>query len=280
MLDKNMKVTIIIAVYKDVEALKLIMDALRYQTYKDFEVVIVEDGENPQMKEYISSINDFSIKHTTQEDNGIRKTRSLNNGIIESSGDFLIFIDGDCVPYSTFVESYVKLAEDGYVLSGRRVNLGPKYSKKLRDKEISAMNLEKTFVLRYPFIAVDAIEKHSEDGFRFSPDGWVYNSFIKNRKASTSILGCNYACFKKDIVAVNGYDEAYGETSVGDDTDLEWRFKAIGLKLKSAKYVANVFHLYHSRSIREKISSDWALELMEENKNNNLFECKMGIKQH
>jgi glycosyltransferase involved in cell wall biosynthesis len=275
-----MKISLIIAVYKDVEALKLIIDALRYQTYRDFEVIIVEDGENPLMIEYIESIKDFSIKHTTQEDKGIRKTRSLNNGIIESSGDFLIFIDGDCVPYSTFVESYVKLAEDGCVLSGRRVNLGPKYSKKLRDGALSALTLEKTFLLRYPFIAVDAIERHSEDGFRVSPDGWIYNTFIKNRKASTSILGCNYACFKKDIVAINGYDEAYGETSVGDDTDLEWRFQAIGLKLKSAKYVANVFHLYHSRSMREKISSDWALKLMQENKKNNLFECKLGIKQH
>lgn len=275
-----MKVSLIIAVYKDVEALKLIMEALRNQTYKEFEIIIVEDGENALMSEYISSIKDFSIKHTTQEDDGIRKTRSLNNGIIESSGDFLIFIDGDCVPYTTFIESYVKLAEEGCVLSGRRVNLGPKYSKKLRDKEISPLNLEKTFTLRYPLIARDAIEKHSEDGFRFSPDGWVYKTLIKNRKASTSILGCNYACFKKDIVTLNGYDEAYGETSVGDDTDLEWRFEAIGLKLKTAKYVANVFHLFHSRSNREKISFDWALKLMEENKKNNLFECKLGIRQH
>jgi len=280
MLDKNMKVTIIIAVYKDVEALKLIIEALRHQTYRDFEVVIVEDGEDPHMKEYIESIEDFSIKHTTQEDLGIRKTRSLNNGIIKSSGEFLIFIDGDCVPYSTFVEYYVKLAEDGYVLSGRRVNLGPKYSKKLRDKELSAFKLEKTFLLRYPFVAKDAVERHSEDGFCFSPDGWVYNTFIKNRKASTAILGCNYACFKKDIVAINGYDEAYKDTAVGDDTDLEWRFKAIGLRLKSAKYVANVFHLYHPRSIREKISSDWALGLMAEKKKNNQFKCDQGIDKH
>lgn len=274
------KVSLIIAVYKDVEALKLIVDSLRNQTYKEFEIVIVEDGEDADMKEYISSIDDLDVKHTTQEDLGIRKTRSLNNGIIASSGDFLIFIDGDCVPYSTFIESYVKLAEDGYVLSGRRVNLGPKYSKKLRDKEISAFTLEKTFLLRYPFVAKDAIERHSEDGFYFSPDGWIYNTFIKNRKSSTSILGCNYACFKKDIVAINGYDEAYRDTAVGDDTDLEWRFKAIGLKLKSAKYVANVFHLYHPRSIREKIGSDWALELMVQKRRNNQFKCDQGIDKH
>ena len=275
-----MKVSLIIAVYKDVEALGLIVEALNTQTYQDFEVVIVEDGASPEMKKYISSIEGFELKHTTQEDFGIRKTRSLNNGIIASAGNFLIFIDGDCIPYSTFIESYVKLAEDGYVLSGRRVNLGPKYSKKLRNKEISPLKLEEAFVIRYPFIAKDAIERHSEDGFYFSPDGWLYNTFIKNRKASTSILGCNYACFKKDIVAINGYDEGYGETALGDDTDIEWRFKAVGLKLKSARYVANIFHLYHSRKFREDIKVEDAITLMEENRKNNQFKCIQGIGQH
>jgi glycosyltransferase involved in cell wall biosynthesis len=232
------------------------------------------------MKAFVNSITSLEVKHTTQEDFGIRKTRSLNNGIIASSGEFLIFIDGDCIPYSTFIESYVKLSEENCILSGRRVNLGPKYSQKLRNKKLSPLTLEKTFILRYPFIAADCKEGHSEDGFYFSPNGWLYHKFIKNRKASTSILGCNYACFKKDIVAINGYDEGYGETALGDDTDLEWRFKAYGCKIKSARNIANVFHLYHSRKFREKIKINNEFELFLQNKRNNNFICKMGINQH
>jgi glycosyltransferase involved in cell wall biosynthesis len=275
-----MKVSLIIAVYKDVQALELIIESLKHQTYKNFEVVIAEDGEDEQMKAFVNSITDLDVKHTTQEDLGIRKTRSLNNGILASDGDFLIFIDGDCIPYSTFIDSYIKLSEKGYVLSGRRVNLGPNYSQKLRDKKLSALNVENTFIIRYPFIATDCKEGHSEDGFFFSPDGWIYNKFIKNRKASTSILGCNYACFKEDLIAINGYDEGYGETALGDDTDLEWRFKAYGCKIKSARNVANVFHLYHSRSFRERIDTSKYLELFHLNKKNNQFICSMGLSQH
>jgi glycosyltransferase involved in cell wall biosynthesis len=51
-----MKVSIVIAVYKDIEALKLIVDTLRYQTYKSFEVVIAEDGQDENIKIYINSI--------------------------------------------------------------------------------------------------------------------------------------------------------------------------------------------------------------------------------
>ncbi|WNL28493.1 glycosyltransferase [Arcobacter cryaerophilus gv. pseudocryaerophilus] len=275
-----MKVSVIIAVYKDVEALELIIESLKNQTYKNFEVIIAEDGQDEKMQAFIKSIKDLDIKHTTQEDIGIRKTRSLNNGIIASEGEFLIFIDGDCIPYSTFIESYVKISQDGFIISGRRVNLGPKYSKKLRNKIISPLELEKTFLLRYIFISQDCKEGHSEDGFYFSPDGWIYNKFIKNRKASTSILGCNYACFKKDIIAINGYDEGYGETAIGDDTDLEWRFKALGCKIKSAKNVANVFHLYHSRSFRNRIDTNKYLEIFKENKLNNKFICTFGLSSH
>ncbi len=275
-----MKVSVIIAVYKDVEALELIIESLKNQTYKNFEVVIAEDGQDEKIQAFIKSIKDLDIKHTSQEDIGIRKTKSLNNGIIASEGEFLIFIDGDCIPYSTFIESYVKISQDGFIISGRRVNLGPKYSKKLRNKIISPLELEKTFLLRYIFISQDCKEGHSEDGFYFSPDGWIYNKFIKNRKASTSILGCNYACFKKDIIAINGYDEGYGETAIGDDTDLEWRFKALGCKIKSAKNVANVFHLYHSRSFRNRIDTNKYLEIFKENKLNNKFICTFGLSSH
>ena len=275
-----MKVSVIIAVYKDVEALELIIESLKNQTYKNFEVIIAEDGQDEKMQAFIKSIKDLDIKHDTQEDIGVRKSKSQNNGIKTSSGEYLIFIDGDCILYSDFIEKHLILSSPLHIISGRRVNLGPKYSKNLRNKIISPLELEKTFLLRYIFISQDCKEGHSEDGFYFSPDGWIYNKFIKNRKASTSILGCNYACFKKDIIAINGYDEGYGETAIGDDTDLEWRFKALGCKIKSAKNVANVFHLYHSRSFRNRIDTNKYLEIFKENKLNNKFICTFGLSSH
>lgn len=279
-MNKQLRVSIIVAVYKDIEALDMIIQSLKIQTYKNFEVVIVEDNNSQEMKDYISTINYLDIKHTFQEDIGIRKTRSINNGILVSEGDYLIFIDGDCVPYSTFIESHVKLSEAGYVVSGRRCNLGPKYSALLREHKMSPIKLEKSFVLRFPFITMDAIEKHAEAGIYFKTEGFIHNKFLKNRKTNLSLLGCNYSCFKKDMLKINGYDEGYGESSVGDDTDLQWRFLAIGLKLKSARNLANMFHLYHGRGFRESIPFKEELEKMHENKNNNVYECKQGLKQH
>ncbi|MEA1891799.1 MAG: glycosyltransferase, partial [Campylobacterota bacterium] len=62
-----MKVSIIIAVYKDIDALELVLTSLKNQTYKNFEVVVVEDGSNKEIKEFLRSIDDLDIKHTAQE---------------------------------------------------------------------------------------------------------------------------------------------------------------------------------------------------------------------
>lgn len=275
-----MKVSLIIAVYKDVQALKLIVKALHHQTYKNFELVVAEDGQNSAMAEYIKSIQGFPVIHTTQEDKGIQKTRSMNNGIIASTGEYLIFIDGDCLPYSTFIAAHVSLSEAKTVLSGRRVNLGPSYSEKIRSNLLDSYDLEKNYLKKYVSIAKDAIEKHTESGFYFNPKGWFYRNILKYRKSTTALLGCNYSCFKEDMLAINGYDESYGETAVGDDTDIEWRMRAYGCKIKSVKNVANIFHLYHSRSFREVIDHTAAFSEMYRKKEKGIFACEQGIKQH
>jgi len=276
----NIRVSIIVAIYEDIEALDLIIRSLKTQTYKNFEVVIAEDNNSESTREYISNIKGLDVKHTHQDDKGIRKTRSVNNAIIASEGDYLIFIDGDCIPYSTFIDSHVKLSETGYIISGRRCNLGPKYADLLRQKKISPLELEKSFIFKFPFIVKDGEEGHIEAGLYVKANGFLYNTFLKNRNGTKSIVGCNYSCFKSDMLKINGYDEGYGESSVGDDTDLEWRFKALGLKIKSAKNVANMFHLYHGRGSRNEELYKIEFDNMTNNKNNNTFFCEKGLTEH
>ncbi len=271
-----MRVSLIIAVYKDVQSLSLIITALQRQTYKNFEVIIAEDGENIQMREYIEGISGLDVKHTTQEDIGVRKARSQNNGIIASSGEYMIFIDGDCVPYTTFVEAHAVLAEPKTVLSGRRVNLSESLTKKIKSGTLDIIDIEKKL---YKYITL-AFEKNSkyEYAIYFSPTGWLYPLFLKLRKRNTSLLGCNFSCYRDNIVLINGFDEGYGETSLSDDTDLDWRFRACGLEIKSCKNVANMLHLWHSFNTRDISSFYW--EKMIANKEINRFVCEQGLNTH
>ncbi len=272
-----MRVSIIVAVYRDIEALRLIVGSLKCQTYKNFEVIIVEDGCFNEMGKYIASIEDLDIKHTTQEDLGVRKARSQNNGIVASSGEYLIFIDGDCPLYCTFIESHVKLAQRGSVLSGRRLNLNQDLTDKLRSGIVKSIDIEKHLLSKYLYLAFDK-DTRFEQGIKLNPDGYIYRNFIASRERNTSILGCNFSCYRDNMIEINGFDESYGETSISDDMDLDWRFRAFGLKLKSCKNVANMFHLLHKAHDRGDPTTQ--LSLMRQREMEGKFICEVGLNGH
>jgi len=277
-----MKVSIIVAVYKDIEALSLIVKALEKQTYKNFELVVAEDNDSKEMREYVKSIKSIDVQHTYQEDKGVRKSRSVNNAILKASGEYLIFIDGDCVPYTTFVESHVTLSETNTVLSGRRFNLGPKFSKLLRAGDLDSFVLEKRILGRSTWALMrDIKEGHFESGIYLNPKGFLFQKFVAS-KQNTALLGCNYSCFKSDMLKINGLDESYGASPVADDTDIEWRFRKAGLKLKSCKFAANIFHLYHKRNNKTSgvFEIGTELEIMHQRKKKENFRALVGLTEH
>jgi len=275
------KISLIIAVYKDIEALELIFKSLELQTYKNFEVIVAEDGESQLMRSFIAKKRLeylFDIIHTTQVDNGVQKSKSQNNAIKASRGEYLIFIDGDCLLYSKFIEYHMLLSGRKNIVTGRRVNLGPRFSTQLRDRMITSSWLEKNFVWQYLKIKEDSRrERHSEEGFQISPHGLIHKAMKKLRKKNFPLLGCNMSFYKSAILEINGFDEGLGNSAMASDTDLEWRFKGLGYKIISGRYIVNEFHLYHMRNPDEYVRGrDKAMYINQQNK---CYRCKIGIIQ-
>ena len=276
-----MRVSLIAAFYKDIVALKLIIEALKQQDYDNFELIVAEDNNDPEIEKYLSTITAIDILHTSQEDAGIRKARSQNNAIIKSTGDYLIFIDGDCIPYPNFVSSHAALAEKGRVLSGRRVNLGSRASRLIRTGKLSPRIIARHYLLFTPLLWLDGTT-HLGQGISLSTDGYLYKRILSQRtKSNTSILGCNFSCFKKDMLAINGFDESYlGESCLSDDTDLQWRFDAYKLKFKSCKMIANVFHLNHGERPHRAIDGASEMKKMLYKKSRQEYIAEIGVSSH
>jgi len=271
-----LKVSVIIAVYKNIEALKLIICNLKKQIYRNFEVIIAEDGNDSDMLKYVTSIEGLEVKHTIQEDKGLRKARSQNNGILAADGEYLIFIDGDCIPYTTFIDGHVKLVEEKTVLSGRRVNLNEKVTQKIFSNHLISLDVEKNYLIQFDLMFDKSVKY--EQGIYVSPNSLFYKKILNKKNRNIEILGCNFSCFRKDFVAINGFDEGYGGSALSDDTDLTWRFKAYGATLKSCKNAANVFHLFHKMHNRGNPSKEIAL--MKKNQQANRFVCEKGLNTH
>jgi len=237
------KASLIIAFYKKIEYLRLVLAGVKIQTEKSFEVVLADDGTEPEMFDEIQSLlKQLSVPavHIWQEDKGFRKNRVLNKAVKNSSGEYLIFIDGDCVPHSHFVEEHLRYAEKGTVLTGRRVNLSERITKRLTPEKIENHYLEKNPLM---LIADGVFGKTTdvEKGFYFRSK--FLRKFINRKKRG--LLGCNFSLYKEDLLEINGFDERYESPSIGEDSDVQFRLELKGTKIKSLNNIAIQYHLYH-----------------------------------
>src|SRR4030067_91254 len=93
------KASIIIAIYKDTEALHCVLSGLTRQTEKGLEVIVTEDGDDPAVANYISkhAPKSLTLRHLSQEDIGFRKTRAVDPAIVNPRDDSLLFLAGDCL---------------------------------------------------------------------------------------------------------------------------------------------------------------------------------------
>ena len=87
--------SIILPTYNDLENLKKSIRSIDRQTYKNFELIIVNDGSNDDTKLYLSKLNIPYIKVVNLEKNSGGPATGRNKAIENSSGMWLCFIDSD-----------------------------------------------------------------------------------------------------------------------------------------------------------------------------------------
>lgn len=263
--------SVIISFYNKPDYLKLVLAGFEIQSENNFEIIIADDGSEEKIVKEIESLSNqypFRIKHIWQEDKGFRKNKILNQAILASESDYLIFIDGDCIPHPKFVEGHLEYKSKKTALTGRRVNLSQKITDILTPQKIKEQFLQKKFLL----LIADGLFGKSYDvekGFYFK------NKFLRNlfNKKSRGLLGCNFSLYKDDIISINGFDERYEAPSIGEDSDVQYRLELNRVKIKSLNHIAVQYHLYHKLQERSQKN----LDLFEEVKNAKLAFTKYGL---
>jgi len=273
---KPKKVAVVISVYKNVRALSIILEALENQTVKPDEIIISEDGRSQKVTDFVKTLNSDKIIHLTQEDLGWRKNKALNRAILRATTDYLIFIDGDVVPHKRFIEGHISCSKPRRVNAGKRAEIGQKYSEMLYNRDISIDKLTNNYIFWAIKLHNDKI-RHYEDGIYIKPDGWIYKNIIQ-KKLISYLIGCNFSCYKKDIESINGFNEDYKLPAIGEDVDINWRFRADGTEVISCRNIANVYHLWHKKGFgadEGKVNN----EILKENFEINRFVCLNGLKK-
>ncbi len=240
------RATLIISIYQDIEALAVIFHALKMQSSSNFSILVSEDGASPQVAEFIAEQQQqlgLPLQHLSQTDLGFRKNRALNRAVLEAPNDYLIFIDGDCVPHKNFIQAHVNYAEHKTVNCGRRIELGERYSRMIRTDPTSLERLHGN--LRY-LMQYNALRRDQTKNIELGLYLPLLQHLSHNR--DSSIVGCNFSLYRDDLLAINGFDESYTSPGIGEDSDLELRLRNNGGRMKSNKLTAIQYHLYHPRT--------------------------------
>jgi glycosyltransferase involved in cell wall biosynthesis len=237
------RLTLVIAVYNAVRALELIFDALDAQAFGAFEAVVADDGSGPEIAALVgrrAASSPYPVVHVRHEDRGFRKNAILNRAVAASSTDYLVFIDGDCIPHGKFLSDHAALSRPGEVLCGRRVNLGKAISERILREGLPRGGFGK---LALPLL-VDGLLGRStwvEDAFR-TTSPLLRRLLHPGRPA---MLGCNFSLHRGLLERINGFNEDYEAPGLGEDSDVAFRLALSGARLASLRNMGILFHLHH-----------------------------------
>jgi glycosyltransferase involved in cell wall biosynthesis len=237
--------TLVIAVYNNAAALRYIFAALSRQSFTSFEVIVADDGSGRHIADVVNDakkLYPFRIRHLWHADKGWRKNTMLNYAISEAASDYMVFIDGDCIPGTHFLQDHFEQRESGKILLGRRVEHGKRWAKWLTMDAVLSGVYE-----RYSFAdLVDGLTGSSvrlEHGIRITSP--LLRSFVEK---NSGMLGSNFSTYRQHLVDVNGFDEEYDGPGFGEDTDIFFRLDLNGITGKSLRNLAVQYHLWHPQT--------------------------------
>lgn len=256
-----MSVSLIITVYKDYEALSLVLESVSRQSLIPAQIIVahdtIDEGIQPIISSFSSSLN---ICHIDQVDTGFNKNRILNKAILASDHEFLIFVDGDCLLHHRFIEEHRKHLVPRVFSAGRRIDLDAKTTSLVRQFGLQQLSFFRMLRNR---------TKRVEEAF------YMKSPLISSKKVP-KLLGCNMGWCKSDLIALNGFDMDYTLPGYGEDTDIEFRALRSGMTAKNMRWKALQYHLHHERPDRE-IDISTSRNLFERKREIGYFYCENGL---
>ncbi|MEO9210287.1 MAG: glycosyltransferase family 2 protein [Ginsengibacter sp.] len=239
-----MKLSIIISTYNSPEWLEKVLWGYQKQTFLDFEILIADDGSNFETADLIHKMKNqvsFPLHHIWQKDEGFRKCEILNKAILASSSEYLIFSDGDCIPRADFVEQHHSRMKANHFLSGGTVRLPLQLSKITSQENIKSQEVFDKFWLLKNGLKISFLKK-----LKLTKNKSLSEKLNRLTLTKATWNGGNSSAWKKDILAVNGFEERmhYGS----EDREFGERMINNGIHGIQIRYSAISVHLDHNRS--------------------------------
>jgi len=258
-----MRISLIITTYNWKEALELSLRSALQQKKKPLEIIIADDGSRPDTAEVVSRIAataSVPMIHSWQEDEGFRLAASRNKAIAKTRGDYIVLIDGDIILERHFIGDHARFARPGCFVQGTRVLLGEQLSQAM----LAGRKLPGEPICRWDV-------GNRKNCLRSDILSCI---FSYRDRGMYGVRTCNFAFWRSDALAVNGFNEDF----VGwgrEDSEFTARLLNCGLVRKNLKFSAIAYHLYHSLNDRAHLAAND--ELLRRTVERRLRWCEKGV---
>ncbi len=233
--------SVILSSYNQPNALRLVLPGFAAQDDLDFELIVGDDGSEPDIAELVAGfaeIAPFKVLFLTQPHVGFRKARILNKAILEARGQQILFCDGDCIPFHSFVSVHRRAFRDGCFTASGRIRLTLEQSRALTPEAVAKGEHERLVSLAD---RVALVATHF---------GNLYSKLV-GKKRKPKLKGANFSADRQCLIDVDGFDEAYnGMSSV--DSDIRNRLRNLGCPGLSLWHRILMCHVEHDLDPRRQ----------------------------
>lgn len=259
-----LRISLTISTYNRPEALRLCLLSAFRQTRLPDEIIVGDDGSTDVTRELIEELRPLCpvpLHHVWQEDKGFRLARLRNLCIAQSTGDYIVQIDGDMVLSRHFIADHAAVARRGYYVKGGRIRLNEAATQRLCQSgrpprffsPFSDIHHDRLKAIRIPGL-----------GHYITP---------RYRRTGTG-MGANTAFWREDLLRVNGYDENF-EGYGGEDSDIEIRLQMAGIATFKLFRLGLALHLWHKEGSNPAI--DKVRKYIEEKKKARVWRTDNGL---
>jgi glycosyltransferase involved in cell wall biosynthesis len=242
------RISVIVATYNRPDALDAVLRSLAHQSDADFEVLVADDGSTQQTKELIDAWQtrfNGRLHHVWHPDDGFRLAEIRNRAILAASGDYCIFLDGDCIARTSFVAAHRALARRGWFVSGNRLLLSRALSERILKEKLEPESWSFADWWR---------ARRAKEIKRLAPLVSLPLGPLRQlrRRGWRGARGCNLGIWRSDLVAVDGFEGDFASWG-GEDSDLLIRLMRAGVWRRDGRMATGVLHLWHAEADRSRL---------------------------
>lgn len=217
-----MYISVVIPLYNKAQSIKNTLNSVSSQSFKDFEIVVVDDGSTDGSADVVTQIKDNRIRLIRKENGGVCSAR--NRGIKEAKYDYIALLDADDEWDKDYLAEQVRLIEDFPEAAMWGINFAPLYNGKI----------------------YQIFETGLKSGFR----GYVDNYFNISNRISDLFCSSSVVINRKVLDIVGFFDE---RIKYAEDIDVWWRIASCNKVVFFDRIMVYYIHDAENRALNKEI---------------------------